>query len=233
MAARSPGAHAAPRVVRSRDPVRSAGDLVAAALARADERRGAARLAIPGGSALAALSEARAALGPAWSRVRLTWVDERCVAFADPDSNRGAAYRTGALRAEHAPADELPLFLDGELPAAAVARVEAALDRRLGGALDVLLLGMGEDGHVASLFPGGSWFADRRVAHVRASPKPPPERITLTLSVLSTAREAILLASGESKRSALRRLVSGDPSLPATHLRGLTIVTELEPTGPA
>jgi 6-phosphogluconolactonase len=217
-----------PRVVHADDPVRAAGELLAAAVARAAEQGAAPRLAIPGGSALAAVGPARAVLGEKWSRVRLTWVDERCVDSADLASNRGEAYRTGALLTEHAPADELPLFLNGEAPADAVARVEAALEARFDGGLDVLLLGLGEDGHVASLFPGRAPPEGRRVAHVTASPKPPPERITLTLPLLRAAREAILLASGESKRAAVARLVSGDPSLAATRLRNLTLVTELE-----
>jgi 6-phosphogluconolactonase len=215
-------------VVRSDDPVGAAAELVVAAVARADTRGGAPRLAIPGGSALAAVGPAREALGGIWSRVRLTWVDERCVANTDAASNRGSAYRSGALRADCAPAHELALFLDGEVPAAAVARVEAALDAWFDGGLDVLLLGLGEDGHIASLFPGWMPPDGARAAHVTASPKPPPDRITLTLPLLATAREAILLATGEAKRAALTRLASGDTALPAAHLSGLIIVTELD-----
>lgn len=217
----------APRIVRADNPVAAASALLAEAIAEADGRRGAARLAIPGGSALAALAPARARLGAAWERVRLTWVDERCVPFADAASNRGEAYRGGALDAVHPPAAELALFLDGEEGAGAVARVERALDAWFGGALDVLLLGMGEDGHVASLFPGWSAPHGARVAHVASSPKPPPERITLTRAVLATARCGILLATGEDKRAALRRLASGDAALPASGLPGLVAVTDL------
>ena len=211
------------RLVHRGDPAGAAAELLAQALARAPDGP---RLAIPGGSALAALGPARAALGPAWEEVRLTWADERCVPVDHAESNRGAAYRTGALAAAAPPALELPLFRDGETGAEAVARVEAALDRDFDGALDVLLLGMGEDGHVASLFPGRP--PERaRVAHVTASPKPPPERITLTRALLGTARETVLLVSGESKRAALARLLAGDASLPAHGLAGLVVVTDL------
>jgi len=215
-------------VVRTDDPVGTAVGLVAAAVARADAQSDAPRLAIPGGSALAAVGPVRAALGEVWSRVRLTWVDERCVANTDSASNRGSAYRSGALRADCAPAHELALFLDGEAPGAAVARVEKALDDCFDGGLDVLLLGLGEDGHIASLFPGQLPPAGARAAHVTASPKPPPDRITLTLPLLSMAREAILLATGAAKRAALTRLLSGDAALPTTQLVGLTLVTELD-----
>ncbi|MDJ0865251.1 MAG: 6-phosphogluconolactonase [Myxococcota bacterium] len=211
-------------LVRSDAPVFAAAELLAKALERAPARP---RLAIPGGSAVAALGPARARLGDAWGAVRLTWVDERCVPAAHAESNRGAAYRTGVLDAAAPPSLELPRVCDGETGAEAVARVERALDRDLGGALDVVLLGMGEDGHVASLFPGQS--VDRgRVAHVTASPKPPPERITLTRAFLGTARETVLLATGESKRAALARLLAGDASLPAHGLAGLVVVTDLE-----
>jgi 6-phosphogluconolactonase len=212
------------RVVRSDDPALAAAQLLVEALARVPD---APRLAIPGGSAVAAVGPTREKLGRAWQNLRLTWVDERCVPPADARSNRGSAYRAGALHADAPPALELPLFRDGETPAQAVARVEAALDRGFQGALDVLLLGMGEDGHVASLFPGRQ-TGGGRVAHVTGSPKPPPERITLTRSFLGTAAETVLLAVGESKRAALARLLRGDAALPAHGLAGLAVVTDLE-----
>ncbi len=190
-------------------------------------QRGGVRLAIPGGSALAALHGTRARLGAAWRRVRLTWVDERCVPFASPESNRGSAYRAGILDAAQPPEAELPLHLDGESGAQAVARVEAALVARFENALDVVLLGLGEDGHVASLFPGAPAPAGARVAYLGASPKPPPRRVTLTRSILETVRASVVVATGEAKRDALERLLAGDPTLPAHGLPGLVLVTDL------
>ena len=218
----------APRVLRAADPVAAAGSRLADAVLAADRAGGAARLAIPGGSALPALGVARTQLGTIWPRLCLTWVDERCVPVAHAESNRGAAYRAGWLGARRAPGQELPLFLDGERGEDAVARVEAGLAEIFDGALDVLLLGMGEDGHVASLFPGWSAPPGARVALVASSPKPPPERITLTRPILDTARCTIVLAVGEGKRPALERLLAGDPTLPAHGLPGLTVVTDLD-----
>jgi len=215
-------------VTRARDPVTAAGCLLAGAVRDVDRARGAPRLAIPGGSALPALGVAQERLGDIWSHVCLMWVDERCVPFAHAQSNRGAAYRAGWLGARRTPGQELPLFLDGERGEDAVARVEAGLAEIFGGALDVLLLGMGEDGHVASLFPGWSAPSGARVAFVASSPKPPPGRITLTRPMLATARRAILLAAGEAKRPVLERLLAGDRSLPAHGLPGLTVVTDLD-----
>lgn len=215
------------RFVRAEDPVAVAAARLAeavAALARADGR---VRLAVPGGSALAALGPARKALGADWSRVYLTWVDERCVPDASSESNRGVAYRCGALERSDPPAQELPLFCDGETPGEAVARVERELRGEFQDTVDVLLLGMGEDGHIASLFPDRPLPQGRTVAYVAESPKPPPQRITLTREVLATARRSVLLAIGESKRRALTRLLQGDPRLPAQGLRGLTVVSDL------
>jgi 6-phosphogluconolactonase len=220
----------APSILRAADPVAAAGSRLADAVMAVDQTRGAIRLAIPGGSALAALGVARKRLEDIWPRLCLTWVDERCVPFAHEESSRGAAYRSGWLGGRSAPGQELPLFLDGERGEDAVTRVEAGLAKIFDGALDVLLLGMGEDGHVASLFPGWSAPLDARVAYVASSPKPPLERITLTRPMLATARCAILLATGEEERPALERLLAGDRSLPAYGLSGLTLVTDLDLT---
>jgi 6-phosphogluconolactonase len=198
-------------VLRSTTPVLAAAGLLREAL----EAMARPRLAVSGGSAAAVLG-----------LVRLTWVDERRVPFADPDSNRGEAYRLGHLDPGDPPDLELPLYLDDETPGEACARVEAALDRHFDGGLDVLLLGLGEDGHSASLFPGRHWPLER-VHAVDASPKPPPGRMTLGLGLLAATPQAILVAAGAAKAPALRRLLQGDPALPAAGLRGLTVVTDL------
>ena len=216
------------RLVCTHDAAARGALLLVDALTAVDSDRGSARLAIPGGSALGALGAARVQLGSAWSRILLTWVDERCVPFADADSNRGAAYRSGALDARDPPGELLPLFEDGERGDEAMERVEAMLDARFGGALDVVLLGIGEDGHVASLFPGTAESVNARVAFVRSSPKPPAERMTLTRRMLATARRTILVATGEAKRAAIERVLSGDPALPATGLPSLVVVTDLD-----
>ena len=211
------------RLVRSAEPLRAAAEALCAALAGLSRPR----LAVSGGSAAAVLGLARLSLGARWSQVRLTWVDERRVPFGDPASNRGEAYRLGQLDDHAPPGLELPLFLDGESAAGACRRVAAALTDDFDGGLDVLLLGLGEDGHSASLFPGRPWPA-APVHAVDDSPKPPPGRITLGLRLLASAPAAVLVATGAAKAPALRRLLRGDAALPASALPSLTVVTDLD-----
>jgi len=215
------------RVTVAPDPAAAAAALLAARLADLDRRHGAVRLAVAGGSALAALGLLREALDPGlWRRLLLTWVDERCVPQADPASNRGTAYREGRLDPARPPALELPLYLDGETPSGACARVAAELAGPFRGGLDALLLGMGEDGHIASLFSGRPWATAPDVFPVPDSPKPPPRRITLALPLLAATPAAVLVAAGAAKRDALARLAAGDPALPASALGNLVVVTD-------
>jgi 6-phosphogluconolactonase len=217
------------RIVTVADPLSEAARLLARAIERADRSSGSARLAISGGSAAAALGPARHDLAPGvWKRIRLVWADERCVPFDHPDSNRGSAYRAGLNDPADPPAIDLALFLDDETPDAARARVTGALRRDFAGGIDVALLGMGEDGHIASLFPGHAALEDQAlVAVVTSSPKPPPLRVTLTLAALGTARATVLLVTGGAKRDAVERLARGDARLPAARLGNVAVVTDI------
>ncbi|WDZ84211.1 6-phosphogluconolactonase [Micromonospora cathayae] len=190
--------------------------------------RGQASVVLTGGRIAAAVYRALAAL-PArdavdWSRVDVWWGDERFLPAGDPDRNETQA-RSALLdllpldpaRVHPMPASDGP---DGDDPEAAAARYagelaaagpgDAALPR-----FDVLLLGVGEDGHVASVFPGQPVQHDTRpVAAVREAPKPPPVRITLTLPTISTAEEVWLVASGADKATAVRTALAGAGPVP-------------------
>jgi 6-phosphogluconolactonase len=160
-------------------------------------------------------------------RLRLTWVDERCVPSDDPASNQGEARRLGLVPDC---TKILPLWSDDPAanPADACARVQEGLAAHFADGLDVALLGLGEDGHVASLFPGHPALASSDpVLHIPDSPKPPPARMTLGLSLLRHAGLCVLLATGEGKRDALNRLRRGDPALPASALERLVVFTDL------
>jgi 6-phosphogluconolactonase len=210
---------------RTDEPLELAAEIVAHALLGSGD---APRLAVAGGSAAAVLGPLRRRLGTAqWQRLRVTWVDERRVPSDSPDSNRGETYRRGWLGPSAPVGLEVPLWLDRETPEDAVRRVTQTLRDEFEGELDVLLLGMGEDGHIASLFPDHSALdAQGLVALVDDSPKPPAARITLTLPMLSTARHAVLVAAGEGKRQVLRSLRAGDTSLPVARIPYLTVVTD-------
>ncbi len=190
-------------------------------------KEGLVRLAVAGGSVTPVLGMARKGLEPGlWRHLRLTWVDERCVPFDHPDSNRGTAYRGGHLDSADPCGLELPLYLDGETPGEACARVRVAFVEEFQSGLDLVLLGLGEDGHIASLFPGRASL-DPVAFAIADSPKPPAARITLALPVISGAPIALMLATGKPKLDALKRLQLKDPALPASGLRNLLAFTDL------
>ena len=221
------------RLIVTATPVDEAARLVVAAIQESIAEKSGARFAVAGGSAARALGVVVNALpADVWSRVALTWVDERRVPLDSPHSNRGDAYRHGWLSKDRPAGFELPLWLDDETPERATKRVRIALEDKFASRLDVTLLGIGEDGHIASLFPGHlARFAKGPVALVEDSPKPPPQRITLTYEILRKSKAHVLLAMGESKRAALTALLSGDPLAPANALPDLTIVTDLDVKG--
>ncbi|WP_037365998.1 6-phosphogluconolactonase [Nakamurella lactea] len=150
-----------------------------------------------------------------WSKVTLVIGDERLVPFDHPDSNWGQVMplltAAGAVAARAlAPNTELP-------PAAAAEEYQAqleALPTTLTGAprLDLVWVGMGEDGHTLSLFPGRSAIDEqtRMVVAVTDSPKPPPRRITLTLRALDATGRLLVFATGAGKRNALSRVRAGE-----------------------
>jgi len=217
-------------LVDDADVVARASALACEHLRDAVQARGYARLGISGGSAMAPVKTIRALMGEVWKQVRLTWVDERCVDTDDEDSNRGTAYRQGGLSNDDVPGVELALWKDGEGSAQALARVERGLLAEFDGALDLALLGMGPDGHIASLFPGHPQMqpsTDASVQYIEDSPKPPPSRMTLSLSFLKNSSQNILVATGEAKREAILRVLAGDPALPASALSNLTILTNI------
>lgn len=164
-----------------------------------------------------------------WSRVEVWFGDERFVPAADADRN--------ALQARQALLDRLPLDPRRvhEMPAsdgacgddvdAAAAAYAAELVEVLGATprFDVLMLGVGPDGHCASLFPGHDEVrAGGLAVAVRNSPKPPPTRISLTMPALRSADEVWFVASGDGKADAVRAALAGTDvdAVPASGPRG-------------
>lgn len=159
-----------------------------------------------------------------WSRVHWWWGDERFVPAGHADRNDQQA-RDAFLDRLGVPADHVHAMPDhscGESMADAADGYAATLPRE---PFDLVLLGMGPDGHIASLFPGFAQLAefDRRCVEVFGSPKPPPERITLTFPALNHAAEVWFLVAGAGKAEAVARAFGDGPvaEAPAKGVRGL------------
>jgi 6-phosphogluconolactonase len=196
----------------------AARDLVTA-IATARAERGVAHVCLAGGSTPMRCYELLDGQLADWTGVHLWYGDERCVPFDDPESNHGQVKER--LRARGAAWHPMPATLG---PA------EGALEysRELGSiVLDITHLGMGPDGHTASLFPHHPLLDAHGVAvGISDSPKPPPERITLTLDKLNASRRIVLLVAGEGKSEALARAMGApDRGTPASLLdRGRLLV---------
>lgn len=202
---------------------------IARRLHSAREQRGVAHLALSGGSTPARTYELLGATLDSWAEIEVWFADERCVEPEDDESNYKLARETLLERA--AGLDPARVHrMQGELGPEQGAenyqqelRAQAPLDEQGVAVLDVIVLGIGPDGHVASLFPGASTLdvqAPALCLAVHDSPKPPPERITLTLPVLHAAQRCVLLATGAAKADAVDAMLAG-PSrhVPASLLR--------------
>ncbi len=145
--------------------------------------------------------------GAFWRNVHLYWGDERCVPHEQPESNYLVA-RQNLLDCVPVPPENIhAIAADLPDPSAAADRYDAVLPGRP----DLVLLGMGEDGHVASLFPHSPALDQlrRRVVAVVGT-KPPHQRITVTPPVLGAARQVLVLVSGVAKAEALRRVFADE-----------------------
>ncbi|HEY1833967.1 MAG TPA: 6-phosphogluconolactonase [Solirubrobacteraceae bacterium] len=238
---------------------------VIGSIERAVAERGVAHVALSGGTSPGRTFELLAREPDALGALEIWFADERCVAPDDEESNYLLARRT--LLEPAAIANERVHRMMGELgpdegaaryaaelgelgPDESAARYAAELGERVADddgsgrdgppVLDLVVLGIGPDGHVASLFPGAATLdagEDAVCLGVRDSPKPPPERITLSLAVLQAARECLLIATGASKADAVSAML-GEPSrhVPASLLRRerLTVIADdaAAPDGP-
>lgn len=153
--------------------------------------------------------------GPVWGRVSVLFGDERCVPPDDPDSNYAMAQQTLLGRVGPANVFRMP----GELGAEEAARRYDAVLQRVG-PLDLVLLGMGQDGHTASLAPGyrEDPGATALAVAVHDFPKPPPDRVTLTLQALRSARRVVFIVTGADKADAV--LLASEGSVPSGQIPG-------------
>ena len=200
--------------------------------------QGSAQLVLTGGgigtAALAELAATPVRDAIDWQALDIWWGDERFLPAGHPERNETSA-RSALLdhvdvdpaRVHPMPAADGP---DGDNPEAAAERYAAALrkatrpeDHGMVPSFDILMLGLGPDTHVASLFPGmPALYDERAVVAVRGAPKPPPTRITLTLPSIRTAREVWIIAAGAAKATAARMALSdaGPVQVPSAGARG-------------
>jgi 6-phosphogluconolactonase len=187
--------------------------------------RSRAHLVLTGGGVGIATLESLAGCPPRdaidWSRLEIWWGDERFLPSGHAERNETQARAALLDKVDIPPGNVHPMPAsngpDGAEAEAAAARYAAELARAATPedhgpvpSFDILLLGMGEEGHIASLFPElPALYDDRPVVAVHGSPKPPPTRITLTLPAINSAREVWFLVAGENKAQAVRLALAG------------------------
>jgi 6-phosphogluconolactonase len=166
-----------------------------------------------------------------WSKVSIVIGDERCVPFDSPDSNWAQALQAFAGAVQFSPQSLRPSSdQSAEVAAAGYGDFLRSLPQTAAGLprFDHVWLGVGEDGHTLSLFPGHPALLvnDRLVVAVHDSPKPPPDRISLTFGALRGAAHCVVVAAGAAKASVIARALNGDQSLPVAQA-----VTTVESAG--
>ncbi len=218
----APASHRLEVVPDSERLARRCAEHIASLIDLALDERDRAQIALCGGTTPAAAYRQLAQEHLPWGRVDVVLGDERWVPASDPASNARLIHETLLAQGQPAAAARFqPVPTDCATAEESAAAFEALLRRLCPGdppVFDVMLLGLGEDGHTASLFPGTAATEVRDRAVTVGSGKG-LERITLTAPVLSAARHVIVLVSGAGKRQALQRLLDPDESPARTPAR--------------
>jgi 6-phosphogluconolactonase len=217
----------APKIIRTTAFAADAAALILAEARAAIMQGGLFRLALAGGETPRVVHQelVRTAADLPWNRVQITFGDERCVPPDDPDSNYRMAKESLVdrvplpsgnifrIRGEIAPEDAAHEY--EEMLATVAARFSEPRYVH-----DLILLGMGPDGHTASLFPGSPALAEtgRNVIPARG-PKPPPQRITMTFPLLNAARRVCFLINDAAKIPLVEKISAGDLSYPAAQVQ--------------
>ncbi len=205
------------------------------AIMDAQAARGMASIVLTGGSTgiavLASVNAAPARDAVDWRRVEIWWGDERFVPAADKERNDLQAYDAllGSVpvdpaRVHRVPASDAEFGDDADAAAAWYADQLTAVNDGSGPWFDVLMLGLGDEGHTASIFPESAAAYDEGVTcAVRDCPKPPPTRVSMTFSTLARANEVWMMTAGSGKAEAVGKALSGAnrTQLPAAGPKGL------------
>jgi 6-phosphogluconolactonase len=212
------------RILADTDAVAAcATELILQAAASAIQAHGEFRLVLAGGRTPGKVYRQLAGARADWTRWQLYFGDERCLPDGHVERNSQMVDRawlaTGNIPAMHV--HRIP----AELGAAAAAHQYAGLIRQAR-PFDMVLLGMGEDGHTASLFPGHVHPPDEPVHAVNDAPKPPPERVSLSTASLSDSHDVLVLVTGPGKRGAVRQWRQG-VDLPISRISARRCMTVL------
>ena len=207
------------RIFEPQSYASAAAEFIAARIHDAVDARGRCRLALAGGGTPEPVYQELATIPIPWEFVDLLWGDERCVPGDHPDSNF-AMVKSALIDHIDIPPPNVRR-IEGERgnteAAAAYSAILAVAP------VDVLLLGMGGDGHTASLFPGNELGVGGPRAIGVIGPKPPPERVSMSIDAINESREVLFLITGAGKAERLAevqaQIRSGAPSLPAARVQ--------------
>jgi len=218
--------HVIPTVVHAPDFALYAARFIVEEAHSAIADRGVFRLGLSGGNTPRPVHEVLAATDDLpWEKIQITFGDERCVPPDVADSNYRMA-RESLLDRVRIPAGNV-FRIRGEIdPEAAAQEYEAQLSAfaaRFGEARyrhDLLILGLGEDGHTASLFPGSPALLEAvRNVVPNKGPKPPPQRITMTFPLINASRHVVFLVNDAGKQPVIDEILAGSSSYPAANVR--------------
>ena len=213
------------KIIRSAHFVDDAAALIADAATDAIAARGIFRLGLCGGNTPRPIFAELVKRALPWEKVQVTFGDERCVPPDDGQSNFKMAKES--------------LFDTAKIPAGNIFRIRGEIDPQTAAleyeqrlahvaarfgepryAHDLLLLGLGEDGHTASLFPGSPALAEKERNVIPAiGPKPPPQRITMTFPLINAARHICFLVNDPAKEGVINEIIGGSSTLPAAQVR--------------
>jgi len=200
------------------DVAREAAKRILAASRSAIARRGRFKIVLAGGHTPEQAYRLLVDADTDWSRWHIYFGDERCLPGDHPERNSTMALSAWLEHVDVLKKNVHPIQAERGAEAAAQAYRAEIKDAR---PFDMVLLGMGEDGHTASLFPGLTYNERELVHAVHEAPKPPSDRVSLSRASLSNARDVLVLVTGSNKNEAVQRWRSGE-SLPVNSVYGLT-----------
>jgi 6-phosphogluconolactonase len=187
---------------------RAAADFLCSQITTCVNEKGSCHVALPGGSTPGRCLELLSGKDLSWESIHWYLGDERCYPHGHPERNDSMIQRRfwSRIEAPRVNLHAIPAELGPETAAEKYSSIIRDIPK-----LDIIMLGMGEDGHTASLFPGNAALEDKRaVVPVYNAPKPPAERVSLGLTTLQAAAQRVVLVTGSNKHQALMRITRGE-----------------------